>query len=472
MPVHHPSRDGGTGSDSGLLNPVWAGSWASSALSEQAWIAAMLEAEGALARAQAGLGVIPVSSADVITKVACGLRIDASALAERSRGAANPVVVLVQELSAAVREVDPAVADHVHLGSTSQDILDSAVMLLAVRALDVVERDLARVAAGLAELVSRHRSAPMAARTLAQHAVPTTFGLKAAGWLNSVLDASLRVRRTAASLPAQLGGAAGTLSAYQEYARGTAAHRQGHGVELAERFAAELGLSEPSVPWHSLRMPLCDIGWTLSQVTGVLGKFALDVQVLSRTEIAEVAEPTAEGRGVSSAMPQKRNPVLATLIVSAGRQVPAHSAVLAQSMLAEDERAPGAWHAEWQPLREALRLTVGAAQTAAELAEGLEVFPTQMRRNLELTEGAVVSERLNAVLAPLLGKAESKRVLAACARQAVAGEVSFAEALADHPDLRDQLAFDAQTLLAPDEYLGAADDLVARVLQRFAREGA
>ncbi|MEV8017786.1 adenylosuccinate lyase family protein [Streptomyces sp. NPDC086554] len=471
MPVHPPTRDRETGTDSGLFNPVWATGRAPEALSEQAWIAAMLEAEGALARAQAQLGVIPGRSADVITEVARTLRIDAPTLAERSRGAANPVVVLVQELTAAVREVAPDVADQVHLGSTSQDILDSATMLLAVRTLDGIGGDLGRVAAALGDLAGLHRATPMAARTLAQHAVPTTFGLKAAGWLDSVLDARERVRRTAASLPAQLGGAAGTLSAYQEYARGTAADRRGHGVELAERFAAELGLSEPSVPWHSLRTPLCDLGWLLSQVTGALGKFALDVQVLSRTEIAEVAEPAAEGRGVSSAMPQKRNPVLATLIVAAARQVPAHSSVLALSMLAEDERAPGAWHAEWQPLRDALRLTAGAARTAAELAEGLEVFPARMRRNLELTEGAVVSERLNAVLAPLLGKAETKRVLAVCARRAATGEVTFAKALADHPELHGRLPADAEQLLAPEGYLGAADDLVARVLARLAREG-
>ncbi|KUM99132.1 3-carboxy-cis,cis-muconate cycloisomerase [Streptomyces yokosukanensis] len=453
-----------------MLSPVWAGSRAAADLSEETWIDAMLEVEGALARAQAQLGVIPTRSAKVITEVARGLRIDAPMLAERSRGAANPVVVLVQELTAAVREVAPAAADHVHLGSTSQDILDSAAMLLVGHTLEVIGQDLSRVAAALAVLARRHRATPMAARTLAQHAVPTTFGLKAAGWLDSVLDAALRVRQTAASLPAQLGGAAGTLAAYEEYARDTAAGRRGHGLELAKHFAAELGLVEPSVPWHSLRTPLCTIGGTLSQVTGVLGKFALDVQTLSRTEIMEVVEPTAEGRGVSSAMPQKRNPVLATLVVSAARQVPLHSAVLAQCMLAEDERAPGAWHAEWQPLREALRLTAGAALTAAELAEGLEVLPARMRRNLELTEGAVVAERLNAVLASRLGKAESKRVLAGCAQRAANGEVTFAEALDEHPELRGHLPADVEQLLAPEGYLGAAEDLVTRVLTRQARE--
>ncbi|MFI1253617.1 adenylosuccinate lyase family protein [Streptomyces netropsis] len=467
-----PDRTGGRaplGGDTGLLAPVWAGTGLESALSDEAWVAAMLEAEVALARSQAALGVIPADAVGPITEGAGSVRMDVAELARQSRGAANPVVVLVQRLTEAVAAVDPAAAEYVHLGSTSQDILDSAAMLLSARVLARVEDDLARTAVALASLAREFRDVPMAGRTLAQHAVPTTFGLKAAGWLGSVLDASERVRRTAESLPAQLGGAAGTLAAYEEYARTTDAAGPGHGLALAARFAGELGLREPRAPWHSLRMPLCDIGWALSAVTGTLGKFALDVQNLSRTEVAEAAEPSAAGRGVSSAMPQKRNPVLATLIVSAARQLPAHALVLAQSMLAEDERAPGAWHAEWQPLREALRLAGGAAHTAAELAEGLEVFPRQMRRNLELTGGSIVSERLNVVLAPLLGKAEAKRVLAALSREAAADGRPFDEVLAKDPELTGKLpdGLTARDLLAPERYLGAAEEIVDRVVRRF-----
>ncbi|NGO70048.1 class-II fumarase/aspartase family protein [Streptomyces boncukensis] len=462
------------GTDSGLLAPVRAGTGPEALLSDEAWVAAMLEAEVALARAQAALGVIPARSADAVAKAARSARIDTAALARDSRGAANPVVELVPRLTAAVADTDPEAAVHVHLGSTSQDILDSAAMLLAARALAAVERDLARTSDALAALARDHRGTPMAARTLGQHAVPTTFGLKAAGWLSSVLDAAARVRDTARALPAQLGGAAGTLAAYEEYAR-AAAPREGQpppgGPALAARFAQELGLADPPIPWHSLRMPLCDLGGTLNAVTGALGKFALDVQTLSRTEIGEVAEPAATGRGVSSAMPQKRNPVLATLIVSAARQVPAYTSVLAQSMLAEDERAPGAWHAEWQPLREALRLAGGAAHTAAELAGGLEVHPAALRRNLELTGGAVVAERLNAVLAPLLGKAGAKRLLADCARRAAAGQGSFGELLSRELPGTPADGLRAGELLDPEGYLGAADGLVDRVLARHAAEG-
>ncbi|MFG3258837.1 adenylosuccinate lyase family protein [Streptomyces sp. NPDC048172] len=482
-PVRHAAgehTDTAAGTDSGLLAPVWAGTDAVPGLSDEAWIGAMLEAEEALARAQAALGVIPDRSAEAVARAARSVRVDAVTLAEESRGAANPVVVLVRRLTAAVAETEPEAADHVHLGCTSQDVLDSAAMLLAARTLAGVERELFRTADALAALAREHRATPMAARTLGQHAVPTTFGLKAAGWLDSVLDAAARARSTADALPAQLGGAAGTLAAYEEYARGTAAEGReaghgagrgaGHGPVLAARFAAGLGLREPTVPWHSLRLPLCDLGGTLSAVTGVLGKFALDVQTLSRTEIGEVAEPAAEGRGASSAMPQKRNPVLATLIVAAARQVPAYASVLAQSMLAEDERAPGAWHAEWQPLREALRLAAGAAHTAAELAGGLEVFPAALRRNLDLTGGAVVSERLNAALAASLGKARAKRLLGDCARRAAAGDGTFGELLARHEELRGGLpdGTDPRALLDPEGYPGAADELVARVLARHA----
>ena len=216
------------------------------------------------------------------------------------------------------------------------------------------------------------------------------------------------------------------------------------------------------LPWHTVRTPIADTGAVLAFVTGALGKFALDVQTLSRTEIGEVLEPAGAGRGESSAMPQKRNPVLATLIVTAARQVPAHALVLAQSMLAEDERPAGAWHAEWQPLREALRLAGGAAHTAAELAEGLIVLPEKMAANLALTGGAIVSERLNAALAPRLGKATAKKLLATVTREAAETGRDFADVLAAAlPDIDD-----LDALLDPAGYTGAAAALVDRALNR------
>ncbi|SEQ98106.1 class-II fumarase/aspartase family protein [Actinokineospora terrae] len=435
-----------TGTDSGLLAPVWAGAEAADLVTDEAWVAAMVEVEVALARAQAALGVIPEPAAEAIAGAVAD--IDVVDLAVRSRGGANPVVAFVTAFTACVPE---DAREYVHRGGTSQDILDTAAMLITRRVFAVVERDLLRVAEALARLADEHRHSVMAGRTLTQHAVPVTFGLKAAGWLSSVLDGLDRVR--AVVLPAQLGGAAGTLASYVEYAGDP-----GHGLVLSAEFASVLGLPEAVVPWHALRTPFVDIGSAATVVTGVLGKFALDVQGMSRTEVGEVVEPSAEGRGVSSAMPQKRNPVLATLIMAAARQVPLYATVLAQSMIAEDERAPGAWHAEWQPLRELLRCLGGAASTAAELAEGLEVFPSRLRANLSLTGGTIVSERLNVALAPVLGKVEAKKLLARLSRSP-----DFSEALRSAPELA---SVDVNALLDPSAYLGATNALIDRALSR------
>jgi 3-carboxy-cis,cis-muconate cycloisomerase len=447
--------------DSGLLAPTWAGTPVEAVTCDEAWLSAMLEVEAALARGQARLGLMPAAHAEVITKVAEAGGLDVVALARAARAAANPVVALVPAFTALVAAVDPEAAEHVHRGSTSQDVLDSAAMLIARRVLAQIDADLSRVAAALAATAEEHRDTLVAGRTLAQHAVPTTFGLKAAGWLQLALDALAKVRSVAsAGLPASLGGAAGTLAAYGEFAR-QAGEPAMDGVELIAPFAEELGLAEPVLPWHTVRTPIADLGAMLSFVAGALGKFAVDVQTLSRTEIGEVAEPAADGRGASSAMPQKRNPVLATLIVSAGRQVPALALVLAQSMIAEDERPAGAWHTEWQALREALRLVGGAAFTAAELAEGLEVHPDRMRANIELTHGAIVAERLAVALTPELGKAQAKALLAKASTTAGA---TFDEVLRSLPELA---GLDLDDLLDPARYTGAAGPLVDRVLLRY-----
>ncbi|MFF5359033.1 adenylosuccinate lyase family protein [Streptomyces scabiei] len=467
------------GTDSGLLAPTWAGTPVAAEVTDEAWLQAMLDAEVALARAQHAVGLTPAGAVAVIAATARAERLDLVALAHAARAAANPVVALVTVLTEAVAAKDPAAAEYVHRGSTSQDILDSAAMLIGRRVLDLIAADLRRVAAALAALADTHRRTVLAGRTLAQHAVPTTFGLKAAGWLELVADAWVRVRAVAARLPAQLGGAGGTLAAYREYAvmdRGGPDAPEGGpdggpgegGLELVGPFAEALGLAEPTLPWHTVRTPVADLGGVLQLVTGALGKFALDVQTLSRTEIGELSEPAGAGRGASSAMPQKRNPALATLIVSAARQVPAHALVLAQCLLAEDERPAGAWHAEWQPLREALRLTGGAAHTAVELAEGLIVYPGRMRANLELTGGAIVSERLNVALAPVLGKVRAKKLLTAASAEAAATGRPLRSVLAADPELSARFSPDRiAQLLDPARYTGAAEALVDRALRRY-----
>ncbi|MEV6236309.1 3-carboxy-cis,cis-muconate cycloisomerase [Lentzea sp. NPDC051838] len=448
--------------DAGLLAPVWAGTPSSAEVSDEAWLRAMLDVEAALAMAQARLGVVPKEAAETIASLAAHNSIDLVSLAHVARESANPVVVLVQRLTAEVEASDASAARYVHLGGTSQDVLDSAAMLLSARVLARIAWDLRRVAVALVRITVAHQHTPMAGRTLTQHAVPITFGLKSAGWLQLVLDALDRV--SGVLLPAQLGGAAGTLASYETYAR----MADGSGaLELMRAFAEELGLAEPVVPWHSLRTPIADLGCVLAFVTGALGKLGADVQIMSRTEVGELSEPAADGRGGSSAMPQKRNPVLATLLNSAARQVPAYASVLMGCLVSEDERSAGGWHAEWQPLRECLRLTAGAAHTAAELTEGLFVHADRLRSNLALTGGSIVAERLNAELADALGRVAAKKLLAEVARE----DVPFAEALAARPELVEGLAGrgGVAELLDPGQYVGLSAQLASRVLVRAGR---
>ncbi|GLF92647.1 3-carboxy-cis,cis-muconate cycloisomerase [Streptomyces yaizuensis] len=464
-----PDDERGILADTGLLSPVRAGTPAEAAVCDRAWLQAMLDAEAALARAQAGLGTLPQAAADAIGRAARAGRLDARALALASRETANPVVALVGAVTRLVAEEDPAAAEYVHRGSTSQDILDTGTMLVAARTLGIVRADLARTARALAVLAERHRDTVIAGRTLALHAVPTTFGLKAAGWRRLVLDAEQRLGRIAeGGLPVSLGGAAGTLAGYLEYARVDGDTGPGsYADRLVSAFAAETGLARPTLPWHALRTPVADLAAALAFTAGALGKFAIDVQSLTRTEVGEVAEPAAAGRGGSSAMPHKRNPVLATLIRSAALQVPVLATGLTQCLLSEDERSAGAWHAEWQLLREALRLTGGAAHTAVELAEGLEVRPERMRTNLALTGSQVVSERIAAVLAPRIGRAAARRLLTDASTEADRTGRPLGDILAGLPEAAALLGTgELARLCDPAGYTGAAGPLVDRALSQ------
>jgi len=463
------------GSDSGLLSPVRVATPVEAATGDEAWVQAMLDAESALARAQARLGTVPQDVATTISELARARHLDVRALALASRETANPVVGLVSAFTAVVAAKDPVAAEYVHRGSTSQDVLDTGAMLVAARALDLVIADLLRTADALGALAEAHRDTPQAGRTLALHAVPTTFGLKAAGWHRLVLDSAVRLTRVRqGGLPVALGGAAGTLAGYLEYAeQGPAGSATGQRFDagdyldrLVDAYAAETGLARPVLPWHALRTPLADLGAALAHTAAALGKIAVDVQVLARTEIAEVTEPAPAGRGVSSAMPHKRNPVLATLIRSAALQVPVLAAGLTQCLTTEDERSAGAWHAEWLLLRECLRLAGGAAHTAVELAEGLGVSPARMRANLDITASRIVSERIAAVLTPHLGRATAKQTLTRASALADRESRPLGEVLAELPELRGIFTEgELAELLDPARYTGAAGLLVDRALK-------
>ncbi|WP_438489816.1 3-carboxy-cis,cis-muconate cycloisomerase [Streptomyces sp. S186] len=453
--------------DVGLLDPVRVGAAAEAATGDTAFLQAMLDAEAALTRAQAAVGLVPGEAARALTEAARADRFDVRDLALRARAGGNPVIPLVAALTAAVPD---AHAPYVHCGATSQDILDTASMLVAHRATRPLLADLERTADALARLAAAHRDTPMPGRTLTQHAVPTTFGLKAAGWRSLVLDARDRLSAVRRSLPAQLGGAAGTLAAFHAYAcASTYAESEAAGggpvpaesmLVLVGAYARELGLAEPAMPWHALRTPVADLAGALAFTAGALGRLAADVLMLSRTEIGEVSEGAGGG---SSAMPHKANPVRATLLAAAARRAPALAAVLYGCVAAEDERPAGAWHAEWETLRDLLRLVGGAARDAGDLATGLRVHPERMRTNLDLTGGMVVSERLMAVLAARLGRARARDLLTEAAHTVRGSGVGLAEALSSEPALR---GVDLVSLTDPAHYTGAAAALTDRALAR------
>jgi 3-carboxy-cis,cis-muconate cycloisomerase len=439
-----------------LLGPLFAGSRADAELTDQAFLQAMLDAERALAEAGRQAGVVPARAAAAIAGACRADRFDPDDLGRRAPEAGNPVVPLVRDLTRAVEgSAGPAAARWVHHGATSQDILDTAASLVAFRALGPILEDLEGAADECARLADRHRDTVMAGRTLGQQALPTTFGRKAAGWLAALDDAAgglaaVRHRR----LAAQLGGAAGTLASLGP-----------DGVEVAGRYAAELGLAEPVLPWHTDRGRVAELAGALGVAAGALGKLALDVTLLAQTELGEVSEAAGDGRGGSSTLPHKRNPVGAVLVGAATRRVPGLVATLLASMAQEQERAAGAWHAEWEPQVELLRLVGGAAHRTRELLAGLEVDPDRMRENLAATGGLLMTEHLAAGLAGALGRVGAHDLVARLSREAADGGRPLRAVLAADPQVQAHLDEAAlERLLDPEGYLGSAGRFVDRAL--------
>ena len=421
----------------------------------RAWLEAMLEAERALAAAGAAVGVVPPEAAAEIGTACDAGRYDAEALAVEGRASGNAAEPLVRALADAV---GPDASRWVHRGATSQDVVDTAAMLVARTALGVVVAEADRVAAACAALAREHRSTPMAARTLLQQAVPTTFGLKAAGWLVGVLevrDALVRVRQE--RLAAQLGGAGGTLSAFGD-----------EGVAVLEAYARELGLLVPTVPWHADRTRVAELGAALGAAAGEAAKIALDVQLLAQTEVGEVAEGDAGG---SSTMPHKRNPVGATLARACAELATAHAGVLERALVGEHERAAGVWQAEPAALSGALAYAGGALHALAGSLESLVVDPAAMRRNLDSTGGLVLAERVAMLLMTRLPRADAQTIVREAAARARETGTSFRDALlADPRAWLDAAALDPA--LDPETYLGAASALVDRALALYdARSG-
>jgi 3-carboxy-cis,cis-muconate cycloisomerase len=422
------------------------------ATSEVAWLQAMLDAEAALAGAEAEAGSIPSEAAEAIAAACDAGAFDAEEIARDGRASGNPVVPLVAALRS---KLDDETAGFVHRGATSQDVMDTAGMLIASRTLELIEADLNAVAAACAGLAGEHRGTLMAGRTLLQQALPTTFGLKAAGWLDSVLSA--RERLGSLSLAVQLGGAAGTLASLGS-----------DGERVAALLAKRVGLDEPAVPWHTARLRVADLGSSLALTAGTLEKIALDLVLLSQTEVGEVAESSAGGRGGSSTLPHKRNPVGSVLTIACARRVRGAAGVLLEAMAQEHERAAGAWQSEWAPLGEALALTGGAASSLGMALDGLEVRADRMRENLEATGGVLMAESVVTALAERLGQRRARELVDAATASALdAGRPLRDELISDESVSTELSEEEIDRALDPAGYLGSAESFIDRALSRY-----
>jgi 3-carboxy-cis,cis-muconate cycloisomerase len=439
-----------------LFDPIVTTDELIAATDNGSWIQAMLDAEAALALAEADTGLVPRAAATAIVACCNHERYDAVAIGRAARGGGNPAIPLITALLSAVPEPHRR---WVHWGATSQDIVDTAAGLVARRAVDLIDADLCACADACAVLADRHRDTLMAGRTLLQHALPTTFGFKAAGWLIGVLDARELLRDAADQIAVQLGGAVGTLAAFGE-----------HGPAVVAAFAARLDLDEPTLAWHTARQRVAHLGAALGIAAGTAAKIALDIELLMQTEVGEVAEPRAEGRGASSTLPHKRNPVGAAAVGAATRRAHALVPVLLGAMVAEHERAVGAWQAEWETLCELLRLAGGAVANVRDTVAGLEVSPIRMAANLESTRGVLMAERIAFALAPGLGADRARELVADAARRALDQHTTFATELRRDDVLAAHLD-DAQLaeLLEPSGYLGANGAFIDRALARHAK---
>jgi 3-carboxy-cis,cis-muconate cycloisomerase len=430
------------------FTPLFVPDEIAAAVSDRAWLAAMLDAERALVNAEAIAGVVPAHLAGRIADRCNAELYDVDELARAGRAAGNPVESLVGAIRAGLGAEE---AGFVHWGATSQDILDSAAMLVAQRSLVPIDAWLGQAAGACAALARTHRMTPIAGRTLLQQATPTTFGLKAAGWLVGLRQAralvdAVRTRR----LRAQLGGAVGSLSVL-----GT------RGAEVVRLYARELGLAEPLAPWHTERSGLIELGAALATVAAACGKISGDVVLLAQTEVAEVRESAG---GASSTMPHKRNPAASVRTLACAAAARRDAAALVAAGPHEHERAAGAWHAEWGAIAGAIAGAGGAAAGARELLDGLEVDPARMRRNLDLTRGLVMAERVTFAAAARVGLVEARTLVTAAAARAAAGAATFRGALAESPGLG-LSGEEIDAALDPAAGLESAAALVDRVLE-------
>jgi 3-carboxy-cis,cis-muconate cycloisomerase len=425
------------------------------ALSDRACLQGMLDFEAGLARAEARAGVIPSSAAAAIAAKCKAELFDVAELARGAKLAGNVAIPLVKKLTELVAEGDKDAARYVHWGATSQDSIDTGLVLQLRQALKFVGNDLDRLAAALAALATKHRSTIIVGRTWMQQALPTTFGVKVAGWLDAIDRHRGRLRETRRrAVVLQFGGAVGTLAALG-----------GHGAKVAEYLTEELTLGLPEIPWHSHRDRLAEVATTMGLCVGTLGKIAKDISLHSQTEVAEVFEPAEKGRGGSSTMPHKRNPVASAVVLSAAERVPGLVSSMLTAMAQEHERGLGGWHAEWETLPEIVSLSAGALHQMAELVPKLEIDTERMRENLEATRGLIFAEAVTMALAEKTGKAAAHEIVQEACWKAREEKRQLRDVIVGDRRVTEHLSAGAlERLFDARKYLGLAEVFVDRVV--------
>ncbi len=441
-------------SDASLFAGLFARGEVAAAVSDRALVDAMVEFEVGLLRALAAVGLAPSEAAEELAAAARQgtLDLDVAELGRATGEQGTPVPGLLRALR---RQLSDEAGAHLHKGATSQDVIDTAMMLVTRRALDLVVVDLSAAADACASLVERHRGSIEPGRTLLQQALPLTFGLKAAGWLAG-LDGALTqltgVRER--ELAVQFGGAVGTLASLGD-----------RGLDVARELADQLGLHAPDLPWHTVRLRPVRIAAALGATLGVTGKIGRDVVLLAQTEVAEVSEGGGPGRGGSSTMPHKRNPVGAIGLVACAQRGPGLVATMFGAMAQEHERGAGTWQAEWETLPALLRLTGSASALVRELLTGLEVDAEKMRGDMDMTGELVMSESVVASLAPALGRADAQDLVERAARESVESGRPFRDVLLESPLVTESLSPDElYSALDPASYLGVTAELIDRAL--------
>lgn len=439
-----------------LLDPLFRWQVVEDIFSDRARIQSMLEFEAALARAEAGVGAIPASAAAPIAAKCRAELFDFKALAQATALAGNLAIPLVKQLTALVAAEDKEAARYVHWGATSQDAIDTGFVLQARRALELIAEELERFSEILARLAQQHRDTTLPARTWLQQALPTTLGLRVVGWLDAVDRHRVRLAETRSrTLVLQFGGAVGTLAALGE-----------KGMVVAKALGEELKLPVPAVPWHAHRDRVAEIATTLSLCTGTLGKIARDLSLEAQTEVAEIFEPAGPGRGGSSTMPHKRNPVTAAVVLAAATRVPALAGAMLSAMVQEQERGLGGWHAEWETLPEIISLTAGALHHLADTVDSLDINADKMRANLEITHGLIFAEAVQMVLAKQMGRLPAHELVEAACKRAQKQKQHLRDVLAEEPKIKQHLdKKELERLFDPARYLGVAGELIDRVLQ-------